>query len=265
MFVQLKRYLLVLFVVVNLIVTHLVSMDIMAQELLANQCRLKLGWTSWPPYIGRDLQGKMFGLQYDLYQAIANKANCQFDYREDTWVELIQGIKTGKFDLIGNATITPARNQYAHFSIPYRPETFALYILVRKSEQFKQKNLRQLFKQGFVLAITRANYYGPNLDKLINNPEFSQNFKIYERSSESYKALIKGEVDGFFDDPLIFAYSARIMGVDQLMQRHKVIVNKADVSLMFSKKTVKKETIEQINRAIRLVRESDDYRRYWQW
>lgn len=231
----------------------------------SSKCHLKMGWVSWPPYQYLNSDNQLTGSQLALFQSIATEAGCQLTFINGSWSELQLAIKDGSVDVMGDATITNERQEFAYFSNTYRTETLALYINKKNVGRFPQGQLEGLIESGFRVGLTKGNYYGSEVASLLSHPDLSKRFQRFGHTHDNYHALVNGQVDGLFDDPLIFAYTVRLLGYRGMMTRHMVVVNKAPVSLMFSKKTVDKHLVERFNSAILKVKKSADYRRLWEW
>lgn len=224
-----------------------------------------MGWVSWPPYQSLDKAGKLVGLQAKLYRSIAQQADCQLTFLQGTWQAIQNGIKNGSIDLMGDATSTPARQEFAYFSAAYRREILALYVNNPPAPQFPQAPLEKLMENGFRTAITKDNYYGAVIDSLIKSPQFSENFVAFEHTHQSYQGLSKHQVDGLFDDPMVHAYTVRLLGFEKRFKRHQMIVQDESVSLMFSKKSVTPQIVQRFNLAISKVKKTAEYQRLWDW
>ena len=237
-----------------------------AEKLLSStKCQLKMGWVSSPPYQYLDKEGQMTGLQNQLYKSIAKLANCQLTFIQGNWQDIQADIKAGNIDLMGDVTITPLRQSFGYFSAPYRNELIALYVLKSRLDRYPQVSLKELMKNGFRMAVTKDNFYGEAVQSLQNNPRLKSNFRRFDHNHGSYRAIAKGEVDGLFSDPMVHAYTMRLLGYENLLARHQVIVSNASVSLMFSKKTVSSKLVERFNRAIEEVKQTREYQQYWSW
>ena len=220
-------------------------------------CQLKFGWVIWPPYQYYDHRDQIVGLQIDLFNEIAAAADCSFEYTSGSWQEIQQGIRDGNIDLTGDATNTWDRNLYAYFSKSYREETLALYVKKNKLSDFPEKDIHQLIKRGFKVAVTEGNYYGEDIDSLANDSQFAAQFIMFDHTYQGYHALEKGLVDGLLDDPKVFSFSARLLGYEKKFVPQQVVVEKAKVALMFSRKTVSRSLVERFNQAISNISKSE--------
>ncbi len=253
--------------------TLLLSFQLLAETLdqtttkLPNQpnCHLKMGWVLWPPYQYLNHAGEFTGLQATLFKNIAKQANCQLTFIQGDWPTILSGIKAGTIDMMGDTTVTPARQKFAYFSSPYRPEILALYVTKDKLKQYPNGTLKELMQKGFRTALIKDNYYGESIESLKKNPQLKGLFHLFNHSHDSYHALIQGQIDGLFDDPMVHTYTMYLLGYEKLLIRHQVIVSNVSVSLMFSKKSVNHQTVERFNTAIEKVKQTVEYQKHWNW
>ncbi len=111
-------------------------------------------------------------------------------------------------------------------------------------------------------------FYNVKVDELW---EIFQNLKpkieslVYVANRIELVELVEQSIiDGYFEDPTVFAFETRTENRDFKLAKCK-LAKFAPVSLMFSKKTVSKELIPVINRAIEKIKKTDKYQRDWGW
>jgi len=80
---------------------------------------------------------------------------------------------------------------------------------------------------------------------------------MFDHTYQGYHALEKGLVDGLLDDPKVFSFSARLLGYEKKFVPQQVVVEKAKVALMFSRKTVSRSLVERFNQAISNISKSE--------
>jgi len=73
----------------------------------------------WPPFNFND-KGRLKGISIDFWKLIAKNANLDYELiSESLWSNVLEGIQTGKYDIIPNTSKTPEREKYAIFSKPF--------------------------------------------------------------------------------------------------------------------------------------------------
>jgi len=233
--------------------------------LSSNSCQLKVGWGIWPPYQYLSETDEPKGVQITLLNAIAQQANCQFEYIQQPFSQNVEDIKTGKIDMMADTTITQERQEFAHFSAPYRSEIMILYVKREKLASCKNLSMMELLDEGFKLGLTQGNLYGKEVIKLQNNDRYLDNIVYLEENKESLNAILNNQIDGYFEDPAVHAYESKRNGLGGLIVSCKIEVYAGKVSLMFSKKTVDLKTVEKINLALSIIKKSDHYINNWEW
>ncbi len=157
---------------------------------------LRVGTTGdFPPLTMRDRDGRLFGLEIDLVQALASSMNLKVSFVEIPFAELIPALERGDVDLaIAGMTITPERNARVAFAGPYLISGNTL--LTRKRELAETEDPAQLddAKLSFVTveSSTSARFIRTQMPKarLVTVPD----------NESGVKALLAGEVDGMVAD-----------------------------------------------------------------
>lgn len=228
-------------------------------EVVAVACDLKMGWDPWEPYQYLTPENEVKGLEVDLIGAIANEAGCDVTFVQDNWMNLLAGIRDGSIDLLGGATVTETRAEFAHFSDSYRHETFLLYIRAGEAEKYADKDLRTLLEEGFRLGITQDYIYSEEVDVLQDDENLAANFVRVPITEVNYYNLTQENIDGFLEDPFVAAYTLRRKGLQGQIEALSTEIESGDVSIIFSKVSVKEETVRAFNTALAKLRETGEY------
>lgn len=89
---------------------------------------VRVGWHE-PPYYITDEKGRHSGYTYDYQQKIAAYTGWNYEYVEGSWSELIQKLKTGEIDLMGNISYMDERAKDMYYaSLPMGTETYYLFV-----------------------------------------------------------------------------------------------------------------------------------------
>ncbi len=227
----------------------------------ATGCKLKMGWDPWEPYQYITPEGEVRGLEIDLLSALANKAGCSLTYVQDNWVNLLAGIRDGSIDMLGGATETAVRKKFAYFSDSYRYESFLLYVRAGETEKYAGKSLQELLNNGFKLGVTEDYLYGDMVNALHDNADFSAQFVTVPITEVNYYNLTQDNIDGFLEDPFVAAFTIRREGLKDQIEALPLEIHSTDVSIMFSKKSVTKETVQAFNQALVKLKKSGEYDR----
>jgi len=202
------------------------------------ECDLKLGWDPWAPYQYLTPEDEVKGLDVDLISAMAAEAGCDITFVQDNWME-----------------------EFGLFSDSYRHETFSLYIKPDESEKFADKNLKGLLEAGFRLGVTQDYLYCPQINVLQDDERFSSQFVSVPITEVNYYNLTEGYIDGFLEDPFVAAFTIRRKGLQGQIEALALEISSGDVSIIFSKESVKEETVQSFNQALAKLKETGEYDR----
>ena len=225
------------------------------------QCHLTMGWDPWAPYQYITPEDEVKGLEIDLVNAMAIEAGCDVSYAQDNWMNLLNGIRDGRIDLLGGATKTESRESYAIFSDNYRDESFHLYVRSEDLEKFADKSLEELLEGGFILGITEDYVYGDLVSALLDDERFSTKLITVPIPEVNYFNLTQNVIDGFLEDPFVAAYEIRRKGLQGQIKSASIDIHSGDVAVMFSRKSVQPATVEAFNKALAKIKDSGEYQK----
>ena len=225
------------------------------------QCHLSMGWDPWAPYQYINPEDEVKGLEIDLVNAMAREVGCDISFVQDNWMNLLNGIRDGRIDLLGGATKTESRESYAIFSDNYRNESFHLYVRSDDIEKFADKSLLELLEGEFRLGITEDYVYGDQVSALLDDEKFSTKLLTVPIPEVNYYNLTQNVIDGFLEDPFVAAYTIRRKGLQGQIRSESIAIHSGDVAIMFSRKSVKPETVEAFNKALAKIKESGEYQK----
>lgn len=223
------------------------------------ECKLRMGWDPWAPYQYLTPEDEVKGLDVDLISALANEAGCDITFAQDDWMNLLTGIRDGNIDMLGGATRTDSREEFAFFSDSYRHESFSLYIRPDEAEKYADKNLKGLLEVGFRLGVTQDYLYGPQINTLQDDENFSSQFVTVPITEVNYYNLTQGHIDGFLEDPFVAAFTIRRKGLQGQIEALSLEISSGDVAIIFSRISVKEETVQSFNEALAKLKESGEY------
>ncbi|WP_198683965.1 substrate-binding periplasmic protein [Aliidiomarina celeris] len=224
----------------------------------AQPCSLTMGFDAWEPYQYIGVGNVVTGLDVEIVRAVAHEMNCLIQTQQATWVELLQGVRSGNIDLVLGASFTEDRDAFAHFSDPYREEQFVLY--VRQGEGRKRyDSIEEFVSAGNTLGIVNEYYYGDDIRALTTNSEFADQFMGAVISELNMARLIDEDIDGFLEDHFVGASILRRKGLDAYIEPHGLNLGSSPVYVMFSKASVSWETVSAFNQALARVKTSGRY------
>jgi polar amino acid transport system substrate-binding protein len=81
---------------------------------------LKVGNSTFAPWVMKDKTGKLIGFEIDVATRLAEDMGVTVNFVPTAWEGIIPALLAGKFDvIIGGMSVTAKRNQTVNFSIPY--------------------------------------------------------------------------------------------------------------------------------------------------
>lgn len=222
-------------------------------------CTLKLGFEAWEPYQFTSFENKPAGLDIELMQAIAAQMGCEIAAQQGTWTELIEALKAGNVDLLLGASITPARQEYAFFSDPYRQEQFVLFVRSADAAGYPQSTLAEFVGSGKKVGIISEYYYGADFADLYNQETVKPQFVEASLSELNLARLLDEDIDGMLEDSFVGHAMLRRKGLDKQIGAHSISMGNTDVFVMFSKATIKPEQVSAFNQALAAIKADGRY------
>ena len=225
----------------------------------APACTLRLGFETWEPYQYVGIGQKPEGLDIELIQAVARGMSCTLETQHGNWLELVTALKEGKVDLLPGASITSSRQEFAHFSDPYRKEQFVLFVRSADAAGLPQNTMADFMAAGKKLGIVSEYYYGPELTELYSDEKYKNQFVEASLSELNVARLVDEDIDGMLEDKFVGVSMLRRKGLDRDIGQHNITLGNTDVYVMFSKMTVKPETVAAFNKALADIRQNGEY------
>ena len=226
----------------------------------AEACLLVMGWDPWPPFHFIDHAGELTGFDIELVKALAAEVGCELEFRRDSWVDLLAGIRSGQIHLVTGATKTPEREQYALFSAPVRFEEFALFVRAGEGARWLVGDIRDIMDAGMRLGVTEAYVYGDTLNAVLEDPAYGDRVKRARFGDANLARLMELEVDGFLEDRHAARAMIRRLGLEEEIRPLPVAIGKStEVRIMFSREAVAPELVDRFDAALEAVRARGQY------
>ncbi len=218
----------------------------------ASPCELTVGWDPWEPYQYEDADGSVRGLDIEIMQQLAADAGCRLRFKKGNWSDLLADLKQGSVQVLLSATPLAERRTYAHFSPPYRSETFALYSRAEDADALRGQALSQLVLEGRRIGIVDDYYYGEVASQLIHGEVTRGAFVPATMVEINYGRLLSGEIDALLDDPFVAAAVLRRKGMTERVVRHPLEISSNEVSIMYSRAGVPEALAQKLDAALTL-------------
>ncbi len=225
----------------------------------ARTCKFTMGFDVWEPYQFIGFGRKVQGLDIEFINLVAEELNCDVDYEQGSWGDLLSLLKDGKIDFVLGASVTEERKRYALFSQAYRSEEFQLYVRAEQEHKYRQASVADFVREKNSLGVIDEYFYGDELTSLMDNNDYATNFKPAFMGEINLARLIDGDIDGFLEDSFVGASLIRRKGLEKYITAHQAKISTGDVYVMFSKASVKPEMVDKFNRAMRSIKNNGKY------
>lgn len=228
-------------------------------EPKAAPCQLKLGFESWEPYQYVGLEQQASGLDIEIIQATAGRMNCTLVLQHGTWQELLGQFRQGQLDVLLGASKTPAREEFALFSEPYRAEQFQLFVRKDDASKYNFGSVAEMVAAKHKVGLISDYYYGEQISALYDDDQMRPQFVESTMSEQNIAMLLDEQVEAVLEDSFVGAAIIRRKGLEQQIQPHQVKLPETPIYVMFSKSTVQPELVSSFNEALRQLKDSGDY------
>jgi polar amino acid transport system substrate-binding protein len=151
---------------------------------------------SWPPYASADLPGQ--GLAIELVSTAFKRAGYTPRVKTATLAEILEGSKTGAYDVFATPWYTMERNQYLAFSQPYLQSS--IHFIKRTDTPFEYARFDEL--ENMKIGVIEGYAY----DEDFNDSAAIE--KIPAGSlEENLRKLVDKQIDLSLDDELVLRYT----------------------------------------------------------
>lgn len=230
-----------------LIAGILFSLSVEAEPLCDRE--LIMGWESWPPYQYVDEDGLLTGIDINLAKVIFGHAGCQLSFVELPWKRHLSDLESGRVDIASGASYTQEREQQGVFTTPYRQELVSLFVRSTSLATTDYADLDSYFASGSTLGVTLGYYYGPEYEKLLENPTYKSLVAQVRSDPQLFQMLTMKRIDGFLADP--YSVYSRIRAYPEVESfRPALHVYAADIHFMLSKQSFPPEKVRRVNRVL---------------
>jgi polar amino acid transport system substrate-binding protein len=151
---------------------------------------------NWPPYADEDLPEQ--GLAIDLVTTALKRAGYSPKVKTASLTQILEGSKTGAFDVFATPWYTMDRDQYLDFSQPYLESS--IHFIKRKDTSFEYTKFDDL--EGMKIGVIENYAY----DEDFNDSTLIE--KINASSlTDNLKKLVEKKVDLSLDDERVLRYT----------------------------------------------------------
>lgn len=201
----------------------------------------------------RDENQRWKGIDIELTRALLNQASCQYRFVPVPWGRALKMLEAGKLDMMLSVSKTSERSQFAHFIGPQRIEK--IKIVSKAKPAVILSTFNDILKVPLPLGIQEGAYYGESFNEFTKTlPSPDRYFLKVPNNDTKLSLLIKNRIYGFLEEELNIDYEIKHELAPKDTFIHPIIVNQAPVYFAFSKASVTKEQIEEIERAFNHLR-----------
>lgn len=224
-----------------------------AETASPSTCQLTMGWDPWEPYHYRTPIGETAGLDVELISAAAEAADCELDFHQADFVDLLRMLREGEVDILPGGTPTEEREAFARFSTPYREESFRLWIRATEQDRYADWELADLLEDGRRVGLTEGFIYGDEAEALLAQPEYENQITSSRIGDLNLLRLIDHDIDAVIEDSFVATSIQRRLGLEGEVVALEEPVSSGSVHLMFSRESVEPEIAERFDEGLKTV------------
>lgn len=201
---------------------------------------------TWPPFEMLDENKKPTGFSIEYIRAVAKAAGFEVENRNIAWDGIFGGVATGQYDIVASSTtITEERKKQFDFSDPYFKITQAVILPAGK----KLTSLKDLTGKNVGGQIATTGIF------VLRNNNINCNIKEYDDVGLAIQDLVGGRIDAVICDNAVAMYYANKK--KENAKKIAIAYETNDVEEYgFTIKKGRKDLLEQINKGIKIVKES---------
>jgi polar amino acid transport system substrate-binding protein len=227
---------------------------------------LKCGWYSWEPYQYTQKKADikhLTGLDIYILNSIADIAGYKVTYKEISWLQHQNRLKSGVYDIAMGATKTLEREKYCYFTIPYRESIDTLFILKNSSKRLHFRKVSEFISEvkqhQFRLGITEGYLYSDSeLNAFINDKRYQHLIVKTSNTIQNIGLLRNNHIDGFLADHVNGVTIAWHNRMHEEIETYEI--SRSPIHFMLSKKSISLKDLRNINKTIEDFKESKEYK-----
>ncbi len=232
--------------------------------------KVLVGFDQSPPLQEKVGADQFTGLDLEIVQLVLKQMKCEIQFVELPWTRSIVDLKDGKIDLLGGATISPERKEFAIFSEGYAKSNTYVYTLKKRINEFNGKKLVELKNIPKIAVGVGLGYdYGDLYTEAKSDPLFSAKLSESKDMEALYKKLVNNRVDvAIFDEITLkylkssFAKRSNLKKKDESeVVATSMLVDSSEAFFMMSKKTISNEFLANFNLALKKIKSTSEYKK----
>ena len=215
-------------------------------------------WNQFPPYAYLSPSGDLKGLDVEIVERVLKEMGCTGTPVELPAKRALAELERGDIDLVAAASITPEREVYGRFSIRYRDERVAIFMLADNPMRPQLKSAVDLYTVRPRLVANLGGFYGDDFDAY---EKATSDAALVSRSpsiEDRFRLVEGGRTDGLIEDDIAGADVARRLGLQNKLAVAPIVLSDAPVYLLASKASITPEQVAEINKAIENLQKSGE-------
>ena len=173
----------------------------------------------------------------------------------------LTALRSGQIHVLAGATRTPGREQFAHFTAPYRDEAFKIFVRSEDLDRYENADLGELLRRNMRLGLVSEYVYGEEIASFTEDLTYGDQFQHALIPEVNYDRLLSREIDGLIDDPAVAAAILRRRGLEDDLSALDLSLGKDEVRLMLSKASVDDALKERLDAALEAFRRDGAYQK----
>ena len=202
------------------------------------------------PYGYYDAQRHYVGMDPEMIRAIVAEAGCvlvELPLMPDSRNLLM--FAQGKIGLMAGASRTPAREQRAWFSVPYREETVGLFALADgPGLPLALRSFAEFMAQPLTLLAPRAGWYGAEYERQRPQLKAARRLSQFDNLAQGVRMLSVGRAQVLLGDAAGVEHAAVHLGVK--LRALPFWLVQAPVHLMLNRASMNAADVARIDAAI---------------
>ena len=207
---------------------------------------VRAGWYESPFYY-TDSFGRRCGFAYEYQQKIAAHTGWTYEYVEGSWPELLQMLREGQIDLMGDLSYTEERASQMRFSsLPMGTESYYIFVALG-NESISATDFHTL--DGKRVGVNQGSFQRDLFQAWIE--EHGLAVELVELSGteeESVQMLVDGDLDGFVT---LDAYGNTNVSTP--------LIRIGQSDFYFAVSNARSDLLEELNEALTKIQDEDRY------
>jgi len=176
-----------------------------AQDLvedIVREGKLKVGMSSFTPWVMRAKDGSFIGFEVDVARKLAEDMGVELEIVPTAWDGIIPALLSRKFDvIIGGMSITPQRNLKINFTVPYANS--GMDFVANKEVAGGHSDFADFDRDDYVIAIRR----GTSALEVVREHMPKAQIRQFDDERTALQETLNGNAQGFATSAPVPAFS----------------------------------------------------------